>query len=161
MRSNLKNIAIALAIVVCLVALLDRVRVEVPKQKKLVDCKTNPLRFEMTCDYWPPYQFVLGLPHSATGHFSFLGKVIVSQSTGNVARIPIGSQDVTPCNWLHDDPRLAGYILEISRTNSGMALSELLTHGQSYDVQVIFDELPPSESSLWLSSVAKVGFFRK
>jgi hypothetical protein len=64
------------------------------------------------------------------------GEVIVSQSTGRVARVPIGSQDMTKCNWL---PGLSGYILTWGRTNRAGRLGGSLTRGQTYDVQVQFD----------------------
>ena len=125
---------------------------EVPKQQKLVDCNTNALAFKMTCDHSPPYQFVLGIGLSPSPPCAFRGEIIIKQSTGTVATIPIGSQDMTSCNWL---PGLDGYILTWNRTNAGERLSELLRRGQSYDVSVTFAEGPPSGSSLWFSSVGR------
>ncbi len=134
-------------------------RISIPKREKLADCTSESLSFPMTVRYYEPYQFVLGLPHSSTGQLSFRGEVQIRQSTQLVARIPISSDDITPCNWL--DPRpgqgLAGYILTWSRTNRGERLSEILVRGQSYDMQVRFSQSPPRDSSLWLSSTGRVG----
>jgi hypothetical protein len=110
---------------------------DVPERQKLTDCTANALAFTMTCDHSPPYQFVLGVPPSHTGPFAFRGEVIIEQSTGTVARIQIGSEHMTPCNWL---PGLDGYILTWNRTNAGERLGELLRHGQSYNVRVAFTE---------------------
>jgi hypothetical protein len=125
---------------------------DVPKRQKLADCNTNALAFTMTCDHSPPYQFVLGLGPSHTGPVAFRGEVIIQQSTGTVARIQIGSDHITSCNWL---PGLHGYILTWNRTNAGERLGELLRRGQSYDVRVAFAEAPPTDSSLWLSSMGR------
>jgi hypothetical protein len=133
-------------------ALPHLVCMDMPKRQKLADCNTNALAFTMTCDHSPPYQFVLGLGPSHTGPFSFRGEVIIQQSTGTVARIRIGSEQITPCNWL---PGLDAYILTWSRTNAGERLGELLRRDQSYDVRVAFTEAPPTDSSLWFSSMGR------
>ena len=125
---------------------------DVPKRQKLADCNTNALAFTMTCDHSPPYQFVLGLGPSHTGPLAFRGEVIIQQGTGTVARIQIGSEHITSCNWL---PGLDGYILTWNRTNAGERLGELLRRGQSYDVRVAFAEAPPTDSSLWFSSMGR------
>jgi hypothetical protein len=133
-------------------ALPHLVCMDIPKRQKLADCNTNALAFRMTCEHAPPYQLVLDLGASHTGPFAFRGEVIIRQSTGTVARIQIGSNDITPCNWV---PGLDGYILTLNRTNADERLSELLRRGQIYDVRVAFSEGPPTESSLWLSSMGK------
>ena len=149
----LKVVAALLAVgIVGYFALPHLVCMEVPKRQKLADCNTNALAFTMTCDHSPPYQFVLGLGPSHTGPFAFRGEVIIQQSIGTVARIQIGSEHITPCNWL---PGLDGYILTRNRTNAGERLSELLRRGQSYDVRVAFAEAPPTDSSLWFSSMGR------
>jgi hypothetical protein len=125
---------------------------DAPKRQKLADCNTNALAFTMTCDHSPPHQLVLGLGPSLTGPISFHGEVLIQQSTGTVARIQVGSDHITPCNWL---PGLDGYILTWNRTNAGERLSELLRHGQRYDVRVAFSETPPTGSSLWFSSMGR------
>lgn len=134
-------------------------RIPIPKREKLADCTSESLSFPMAVRYHDPYQFVLGLPHSSTGPLSFRGEVEIRQGTQLVARIPISSDDITPCNWLDPKPGLglAGYILTWSRTNRGERLSEILVRGQSYDVQVAFAQSPPRDSSLWLSSIGRVG----
>ena len=133
-------------------ALPRLVCMDVPKRQKLADCNTNALAFTMTCDHSPPYQFVLGLGPSHTGPLAFRGEVIIQQSTGTVARIQIGSDHITSCNWL---PGLDGYILTWNPTNPGDRLGELLRRGQSYDVRVAFVEAPPTDSSLWFSSMGR------
>jgi hypothetical protein len=125
---------------------------DVPKRQKLADCTTNALAFTMTCDHSPPYQFVLGLGPSHTGPFAFHGEIIIQQSTGTVARIQISSEHIKSCTWL---PGLYGYILTWDRTNAGERLGELLRHGQRYDVRVAFAEAPPTDSSLWFSSMGR------
>ena len=52
----------------------------------------------MTCDHSPPYAFILGYGPSNAVPFAFRGEVIIQQSTGTVARIQIGSDDITPCS---------------------------------------------------------------
>ena len=138
-------------------ALLLLAGCEIPQQQKLADCTTNSLSFAMTVEYSPPYQFVLGVPHTETGRVSFAGEMVVLRGTDTVARIPVSSQDATPCNWLEHDPGLAGYILTWSRTNQGQRLDGLLARKQTYDVRVTFTESPPPQSSLWLSSISKPG----
>jgi len=99
---------------------------DAPKRQKLADCNTSALAFTLTCDHSPPYQFVLGLGPSHTGPLAFRGEVIIQQSTGTVARIQMGSEHITSCNWL---PGLDGYILTWNRTNAGERLGELLRRG--------------------------------
>ncbi len=146
-----KHIKVALALLVLGVigylALPD-----VPKRVKLADCNTNSVAFTMTYDHSPPYHFVLGLNPSHTGLLAFRGEVVIQQSTGTVARIAVGSDHSTPCNWL---PGLDGYILTWNRTNTGERLDELLRRGQSYAVRVAFAEAPPTDSSLWFASMGR------
>jgi hypothetical protein len=123
---------------------------DVPVEHRLADCTNSTLRFWMTIQEFAPYQFVLGIPQTTAGQMSFRGEVLVSQSTGTVARLPISSDDVTPCNWLSG---LSGYILTWNTTNR---LESFLTRGQTYDVEVRFSELPPPESSFWLSAMGRV-----
>ena len=134
-------------------------RVPIPKREKLADCTSDTLSFPVTVRYHEPYSIVLGLPHSSTDQLSFRGEVQLRQSTKLVARIPISSDDITPCNWLDPKPGqgLAGYILTWSRTNRGERLREILARGQTYDVQVTFSQSPPKDSSLWFTSIGKVG----
>jgi hypothetical protein len=127
---------------------------EMPIQDRLADCTNSTLQFKMAVRHDPPYQFLLGLSPASPGDLSFRGEIIVSQSTGTVARIPIDSQNVTPCNWLHGS---SGYILTWERTNREDRLQSFLTKGRTYDVQVCFSKQPPVASSLWLSSMGKAG----
>ncbi len=129
---------------------------EVPKKQKLADCGTNDLDFKMFVQYSAPYQFLLGVPPSQTGRLSFRGEIVLRQTTGVVARIPISSQDVTPCNWLQSAaPDLSSLILTWSRTNHGERLSEIVDSKKTYDVHVAFEQPPPPNSSLWLSSMKR------
>src|ERR1043165_9667085 len=97
----LKSVGAVIALgVVVYFALPHLVCMAIPKQQKLADCTSNPLAFTMTCDHSPPYQFVLGLGPSHTGQFAFRGELLIRQSTGMVARIQIGSEHTTSCNWL-------------------------------------------------------------
>ena len=127
---------------------------EVPVQERLADCTNGTLQFKMTVQHDPPYQLLLGLSPASPGELSFSGEIIVSQSTRNVARLPITSHAVTPCNWLRG---YSGYILTWGMTNRDDRLQSFLTKGQTYDVEVRFVEQPPAASSLWLSSMGKVG----
>ena len=138
--------------VVVYFALPHLVCMGIPKQQKLTDCTSNALAFHMTCERSPPYQFVLGLGPSHTGQFAFRGELLIRQTTGVVARIEIDSAHASFCNWL---PGVDGYILTWHRTNAGERLSEFLSRGQSYDVGVTFVEGPPSDSSLWFTSIGR------
>ena len=95
---------------------------EVPQAQKLADCTTNSLDFSMPVRYSSPYEFVLGVPQSQTGKLGFQGEIILRQGTDVVARIPISSHDITPCNWLHSAPDLSGYILTWSAYQSRKAI---------------------------------------
>ena len=128
---------------------------EVPQVQKLADCTTNSLDFSMTVQYSAPYQFVLGVPQSQAGQLSFRGEIVLRQSTGVIESIPISSRDITSCGWLDSAPDLSGYILTWSRTNHGERLSDLLTQRQTYDVHIFFEQPPPLNSSLWLSSMKR------
>lgn len=128
--------------------------VDTPVQQQLAVCTNSTIQFQMTVRERPPYEFVLGMPKTASGQFNFLGEIVVSQSTGTVVRVPISSRDMTECNWL---PGLSGYILTWGRTNRADELERFLIRGQTYEIRVQFDELPPPESSLWLSAMGKIG----
>ena len=127
---------------------------DTPVRQRLADCTNSTIRFQMTVEERPPYQFVLGMPVTASGQFSFLGEIVVSQNARTVVRVPISSQNITACNWL---PGLSGYILTWGRTNRADKLERFLTRGQTYEVEVQFTESPPPESSLWLSAMGKIG----
>ena len=126
----------------------------VPVEHRLADCTNSTLRFQMTIQEFPPYQFLLGMPQTASGQLSFRGEVVVSQSTGTVARVQIGSDAITSCNWLDG---LSGYILTWGRTNRADRLESFLRRGHTYDVEIRFSEQPPPESSFWLSAMGRVG----
>jgi hypothetical protein len=128
---------------------------EIPQQQKIADCLTNDFDFAMTIRYGSPYEFLLGVPHSQTDRVEFTGQIILTQSTGVVARIPISSHDMRSCNWLQQYPDLAAYILTWSRTNQGERLDDLLVRKQTYNVHVRFTNPPPPQSSLWLSSISR------
>ena len=78
--------------------------------QKLIDCTNNLLTFQIACPNLPPYQFLLGALAPETNGLT------IRQGNRPVARIPIASSDLTPCNWLHQ-ATLDGYILTWSRTN--------------------------------------------
>lgn len=126
---------------------------DTPRQQKLADCTTNSLAFSLT---WPTgelFQIVLGVPYPDTNALTFHGELVFRQSTGTVARVPVSSEDITPCNWLDNqatDPRVGGYILTWGRTNDAQRLDGVFTKGQSYDANVHFTESPPLTSTLWL-----------
>jgi len=152
-----------IVLVVLAVAFLvvSGIRVPSPREQRLTTCTTNVLDFSMTCEQWPPYQFLLGVPHSATGDFRFRGEITISQTTGMVARVPISSDVVTGCSWLSEHGDVAGYILTWGRTNRGERLEEFLSRGQTYHVRATFTEMPPAQSSLWLSSIKRVGLLSR
>jgi hypothetical protein len=130
------------------------------REEKLADCTTNALAFRVA---WPTgelFQIVLGVPYADTNALAFRGELVFRQGTGTVARVPVGSHDVTPCNWLDNqssDPHVAGYILTWGRTNVTERLGHLFTKGQIYDVQVRFSESPPKTSTLWLHWIGQTG----
>ena len=128
---------------------------DVPRRQKLVDCTTNHSDFPMRVEYSAPYYFVLGVPKSNGGQVNFRGELVLRRTNNVIARIPISSKDITPCNWLHSAPDLSGYVLGWQRTNSVPKLEDVLVRGETYDVQIAFDEQPPAGSSLWLSSVKR------
>src|SRR6185295_6820938 len=120
----LKVMSVVFAIgVVGYFALPHLVCMDVPKRQKLTDCTNSVLAFTLTCEHSSPYQFVLGLDSSVSKTPAFRGEIIIQQSTGTVATIPIDYHDMTVCNWL---PGLDGYILTWNRTNKGERLSEYL-----------------------------------
>ena len=159
MVSKLKAIAVAIAVaitalIVLAVVVPNLLGGKIPMTQKLIDCTNNLLTFQMACPNLPPYQFLLSVLAPETNGLTFQGDLTIRQGNRLVARIPIGSSDLTPCNWLHQ-ASLDGYILTWSRTNQAERLSELLQPSQTYDVQVAFAKLPPPHSSLWLSSMGK------
>jgi hypothetical protein len=155
MSPKLKAIAsLILALVVFAVVIPNIVGVSVPKRQKLIDCTNTTLIFQMECPNSPPYHLLLGVSTSETNAQAFHGEVTIRQSTRLIACIPIGSDALTPCNWL-PDAAIVGYVLTLSRTNQTERLSDLLRAGQTYDVQVAFTEPPSQHSSLWLSSMGK------
>ena len=148
-----------LVALVALWAIYKLHRVPIPKYEKLADCNSTNFAFPLTISYHRPHSFVLGLPSSSTSSWqlTFNGQILLHQTTGLVARIPITSDSIHPCNWLQNHGGLNGYILTWGITNRDQRLDNLLLKGQRYDVQVLFSEPPPRGSSLWLASDGKVG----
>lgn len=129
--------------------------VEVVKRDKLADCSSDQFEFSLSIRYLDRHrQFVIGV-HSGTPQPHFKGEMEIIASTGLVARLPLNSQDVRPCSWLHARAGLDGYILGGSRTNWSTRVDDLVVKGQKYSVRVVFSELPPEGSSLWLSALGK------
>jgi len=116
--------------------------IDSPKREMVANLTSAKSSFSMTVRHGPPYHFVLGLPESSP--LNFRGELRLMQSTGLVVRIPISSDDVTACNWLHSNPELTGYILTWSRTNISDQLGSILARGQRYDVEVTFSQSPPT-----------------
>ncbi len=136
------------------IALPHLVCLEVLEREKLADCTTNRISFTMTCVHTRPYALLLGIPTTNTVGMSFKGDLRITQGQRKVVRLPLSSDDMTPCSWLESGPRLTGYILTW-RTHRADLLSDSLQRGQSYQVEVTFAEVPPSNSSLWLSSMGR------
>jgi len=130
--------------------------IDSPKREKVADCTSSNLTFALTVRHRPNYHFVIGMPRSSEPP-SFRGEIRMLQGTGLVARIPISSDDLMQSTWLHSNPELTGYILTWSRTNRNERLGNILTRGQRYNVEVSFSQPPPTNSSLWFSSLGKVG----
>ncbi len=145
-------IALALAAVV----LLSGCCTHVPVSHRLANCTNSTLRFQMKIPRrdFPPYQFLLALPKTTPSQLSFHGEVVVSQSTGTIAHVPISSDAATPCGWIEGH---SSYVLTWGCLNSPTRTSSVLKRGQTYDVEVRFSEQPPPESSLWLSAIWTAG----
>ena len=152
---------IAIAIVASIIWFLNGIRVPFSQRKLIAHCTTNDLRFFITVEHYAPYALVLGVPSGSKGVLSFGGQVTLTQATGTVARILIGSDRVIPCNWLDQQPNLTGYILTWPATNGVEHFSELLRRGQTYDVQVMFSNMPPDGSSLWFTSIQPLGLWKR
>ena len=156
MRTLIKVTIVAGLAIALLIFYLPLIRgVGVPREQKLVVCTNALLQFQMNCLYSPPYAFVLGVPLLETNMQPFHGELAIRQKGAEICRVPIGSQELTPCNWLHE-PATAGYILTWSHATNAQRFSDFLRVGQTYEVQVAFEEPPPRQSSLWLSSLEKV-----
>ena len=93
------------------------------------------------------------MPHKDAQTLTFRGEPVFRQNAGIVTRVPIGSTDVTTCNWLDNRTgaaHLAGYILTWSRTNAAERLDRLFAEGQIYGLEAAFTKPPPLTSTLWL-----------
>jgi hypothetical protein len=131
---------------------------QVLREQKLADCATNTVYFKLT---WPAgqlFQIVLGVPYSETNALAFRGEMVFRQGAEIIARVPVSSEDVKPCNWLDsqkDAPHVAGLILTWQRKNETERFDRLLAKGRTYDVEATFSNSPPQSSSLWLCWVAR------
>lgn len=146
MRSLLISFALAA------IALFSGCCTHVPVSHRLASCTNSTLRFQMKMPRtdFPPYQFLLALPKTTTGQLSFHGEIVVSQSTGTIARVPISSDAATPCGWIEGH---SSYVLTWGCLNLPTKPWSVLERGHTYDVEVWFSEQPPPESSLWLSAI--------
>jgi hypothetical protein len=130
-------------------------RVPIPVQERLAECTASNLDLTLSVRHRPPYQFLLGVPPPVS-LTEFRGEIWIQEGTNVISRLPVASDNLTPCTWL-ERRGLAGYILTWSLTNRGERLDDVLTRGHTYRVQVAFSQPPPRESSLWLSSIGKIG----
>lgn len=126
------------------------------KMQKVMDCTTNVLDFPITKSREVPYDLWLGIPSAQTNQLNFRGEIILRQNAGVVARFLINSDELQTCRWYADSHispsnEWFGYMLTRARPNH-LILSQLLVSNQTYNVRIIFDKLPPAQSSLWLES---------
>jgi hypothetical protein len=131
------------------------VKKDIPRERHLVDCNTNSLRFDLGVEEQPPYQLLLALPKTAPFDSrgravaasmrcrQVHGEIVFTEASGKHSRIPINSVDAKWCNWLRRDFGVEAFIL----------CSPALKRGKDYEVHVNFSEAPPPGCSLWFSGM--------
>jgi hypothetical protein len=150
----LRFVGIACALIILNVAC---VRKDVPKERHLVDCNTNSLRFLFAVEEQPPYQLVIALPKvipfDSEGRRvptklrlpKFQAEAVLTGASGSPLHIRFSSDQAKWCNWLKRDHGLEAFIL----------CKLPLKKGEVYDVQISFSDAPPLGCSLWLSGMVR------
>ena len=119
-RSTFFSVLAVVASVIVAAVLFPLITMRVPVRQRLTQITNSSQTFSMICHYRPGYQLLLGVPTEHAGKLNFRGEIVFRQRTNEILRLSIGSDDITPCNWLPTDSRLQGYILTWAGTNRGL-----------------------------------------
>jgi len=158
MKSAIVSV-VAVIVLILVLSWVNAIRVPTTIIRQVGQCTTNVIGFSVSIDRGIPSALVLAVPRSSTNALSFSGEVIVSRATGMVARIPIGTVNLMPCNWIHQRPDLADYILTWNTNKAAGRFFDALSNGEPSNILITFSKVPPPECSLWFSSIKLVGFF--
>jgi hypothetical protein len=155
MKSSI-GIVVVIIVILAAFSFVAGIRVPSPQRQIIAQCNTNDQQFRMIVEHASPYALVMGIPDSAKGNSVFRGDVTFSQTTGTVVRVPIGSDKLVLCNWLHSTSNISAYILPWSTNEFVERFSGHLAQGQTYDVRVTFSNMPPEGSTLWFTSIKQL-----
>ncbi len=149
---RLRTVLVILGSLVLLVSLADSFTVEVPTTQKVGQFTSSGLEFDLRPQSHRPYHFVVGVPGIRDKAPSFRGVLELRGPEGRTESIPITSDTVQACNWLHDSTT-SGFILAWTAPQQ---FSEILRRGAVYHVRISVTESLPNGCSLWFSSMKHV-----
>lgn len=132
-------------------------RTEVPRQIKLAECTNAVLSIHLLRPKGHHFNLVLATPSVSDETigapyrppFTFSGRIrVVAPSS---ADLPIISQQSERCNWLQSRGIPVGYILTWNLLTNYPRFDKLLLAGGQAHLDVGFEQLPPTNTSLWLT----------
>lgn len=151
-----RKFIITVLVLACLLGLPLCLRTtEVPNVTRLVDLAGAETNIELTPEFYPPYDLLIGVPSTPEGLPRFVGTLHVTSSDGRTVAIAIDSRTTKESNWLQGSTQ-TGYILGWGRQP---LLSEFLQPRKSHRLRISFEGAPPTGSSFWFSSMRHVTIF--
>jgi hypothetical protein len=88
--------------------------------------------------------------------FTFSGDVCISPPTTPLIHFPIGSPMAKQCNWLEQAGIPYSFALTGPWNTNCVRLDYALHAADEYHIRIVFNQPPPSSSSIWLYWVQAV-----
>ena len=127
---------------------------EILRSARLTDCTNSVLNFQLKVPKGRSFRFVLGTPGGRKGAGvlpgPFSGNIRISRGVDLVAKFKIGSDLAEGCNWVQEADLPVGYALTGPSNTNCPKLQKLIHPLSDYDVEVVFDQPPPTTTTIWL-----------
>jgi hypothetical protein len=128
------------------------------RNARLTTCDSDTLAVALTCPGDHFFQLVLGidgLPYKSDlvkPPSGFAGRIRIFEREAEILSFPISSETAQWCNWLSQDAGISAFVLSwhLPRNKD---LDNALVPGRRYTIQLEYDLVPASATSLWFSWV--------
>lgn len=151
-------LGIGAAAVLCFFVFLLMNSFSVSSENKLFDCTNTTCATRIRLNGVWHSHLMLAVPKQQHAREpvcpTFSGVVVIKSEGTELARVPIGSESVTACNWL-DKEGLQGFLIAWKDVQAGKLLRSALKGKGTYEITVSFSNPPPASSSIWISCISR------
>jgi len=127
-------------------------------RNKLFDCTNTTFTTHIRLNGMWHSHLMLAVPKQPYGRKAvcptFAGVVVIKCEGAELARVSIGSESVTACNWL-DEEGLQGFLIAWKDVQAGKLLRSALKGKGTHEITMSFSNLPPPSSSIWISCTSR------